>query len=187
MFFAKRPSQASIDRFIRDSRGLPLSYEPADVTNSPSTRWNLDSIVATIGAGRSDFDRARAALRNWRQFDLGWVELFPRRAPIEPGSGVAVLVRHVGFWSLNGCRVVTIGEDNESSHVTYGTLTNHAESGQERFEVFMSQGSGEVTFRIQAVSRPRAALARLGYPVVRRLQARFRADSVEAMRRATAG
>ncbi len=66
----------------------------------------------------------------------------------------------------------------------YGTLTNHAENGEELFEVFLDTQTDDVIYRIRAVSRPQAALARMGYPVVRHLQARFRRDSAAAMRRA---
>ena len=41
-----------------------------------------------------------------------------------------------------------------------------------------------VTYRIRATSWPNAALAHLGQPIVRRLQARFRRDSLAAMARA---
>jgi hypothetical protein len=45
-------------------------------------------------------------------------------------------------------------------------------------------------YRIKAISWPRAAAARVGYPIVRLLQARFRRDSAAALqisvRRATA-
>lgn len=44
--------------------------------------------------------------------------------------------------------------------------------------------SGEVIYRIRTVSRPRALLARLGYPYTRLLQARFRRDSIPGMRQA---
>ena len=43
----------------------------------------------------------------------------------------------------------------------------------------------EVMYRIRATSWPQAALARVGQPFVRVLQARFRRDSGAAMRRAT--
>jgi hypothetical protein len=79
--------------------------------------------------------------------DLGWVETFPGHAPVGAGTVVAVLIRHLGFWSLNGARVV---------------------------------------YRLRAASRPRAALARLGKPIVRALQARFRRDSLAAMTRVNA-
>jgi uncharacterized protein (UPF0548 family) len=102
---------------------------------------------------------------------------------------VAVAIRHVGFWSLNGCRVLyQTGDGGQQTFgFAYGTLTNHAESGEEIFEVHFDAGTGDVTYRIRAVSRPRAALARLGYPLTRMLQARFRRDSALAVRRAVAG
>jgi len=99
----------------------------------------------------------------------------------------SALVRHLGFWSLNGCRVVrAVDEPGHRLAVSYGTLINHAESGEELFEVSLDIPTAAVSYRIRAVSRPRAAAALIGYPVARRLQARFRTDSVEAMRRAVA-
>ena len=109
------------------------------------------------------------------------------RAAVVPGTVVAVLVRHLGFWSLNGCRVVygIAGDDSREFGFAYGTLTNHAEIGEEMFTVSLRPRTGEVSYLIRAVSRPRALLARLGYPVTRSLQARFRRDSAIAMTRAT--
>jgi uncharacterized protein (UPF0548 family) len=63
----------------------------------------------------------------------------------------------------------------------YGTLTNHAEHGEELFEVSIDPKTGEVAYRIRAVSWPQALLARMGYPLVRHMQARFRRDSAAAM------
>ncbi|PYS27408.1 MAG: DUF1990 domain-containing protein, partial [Acidobacteria bacterium] len=60
----------------------------------------------------------------------------------------------------------------------------HAEMGEEIFQISISPGSEEVSYRIRAASRPRAALARIGYPITRLLQSRFRRDSIAAMRRA---
>jgi len=59
------------------------------------------------------------------------------RPHIEAGTNVAVLIRHLGHWSLNGARVLdyTDQPDRQSVAFTYGTLTNHAESGEELFEV----------------------------------------------------
>ena len=69
--------------------------------------------------------------------------------------------------------------------LSYGTLTNHAEAGEELFEVFIDPQTDEVKYRIRATSWPRATLARLGQPIVRALQARFRSHSLAAMKRAT--
>jgi uncharacterized protein (UPF0548 family) len=50
---------------------------------------------------------------------------------------VAVLIRHLRFWSLNGARVLcNVGGAGDDGRFVfaYGTLTNHAESGEELFD-----------------------------------------------------
>ena len=188
MFLLHRPSLKDVERFLSESRDLPLSYEPVGLARARRQGFVLDEQVAVLGSGDAVFARATAALLEWRQFELGWVELVPRPASISPGTVVAVMVRHLGFWSLNGCRVVyQIGVPGDREFgCAYGTLTNHAESGEEIFRVSIHPETGEVSYTIRAVSKPRATLARLGYPVVRSLQARFRRDSAAAVRRAVA-
>ena len=188
MFLARRPSTGDIDRFLDDSRERPLSYGPIGLVRERPRDGRFDEQVVAIGRGEADFDRARAALMAWKHFELGWVELFPRQAGVEVGTVVAVLIRHLGVWSLNGARVLYCvgGADGEARvGFAYGTLTNHAESGEELFEVFVDSRTGDVMYRIRAVSRPQALLARVGQPIVRLLQARFRRDSAAAMKRAT--
>jgi len=188
MFLTRRPSRLAIDRFLHDSQELPLSYGPIGIVRGETVRHDLDEAIVAIGNGKADFERARTALIAWKQFDIGWVETFPRDAPVEVGTVVAVLIRHFGFWSLNGCRVLyRVGclDDNARFGFAYGTLTNHAEAGEELFEVFVDPQTDDVIYRIRATSWPRATLARIGYPIVRVLQARFRRHSVEAMQRAT--
>jgi uncharacterized protein (UPF0548 family) len=188
MFLAKRPSRATIDRFLRDSQELPLSYSPVGIVRAESARDDLDEELVAIGRGDTDFARARAALMAWKQFDIGWVETFPRHAPVAVGTVVAVLIHHLGFWSLNGCRVLYgVGslDDVGRYGFAYGTLTNHAEAGEELFEVFVDPQTDNVMYRIRATSWPQATLARIGQPIVRVLQARFRRQSGAAMKRAT--
>ena len=186
MFLAQRPSPRDIDRFLDASRDLPLSYAPVGLARTGAPGFRVDEEVVAIGTGDAAFACATAALTEWRHFDLGWVELHPRQAGIADGTAVAVAIRHFGFWSLNGCRVVYSTSDPRQSTFgfAYGTLTNHAEGGEEIFEVRLDPATGQVTYRIRAVSRPRAALAQLGYPLTRMLQARFRRDSAAAVRRA---
>jgi uncharacterized protein (UPF0548 family) len=188
MFLARRPSRETIDRFLLDSQDLPLSYGPIGIVTAETARHALDEAIVVIGRGETDFARARAALIAWKQFDIGWVETFPRRAPVAVGTVVAVLIRHLGFWSLNGCRVLySVGSLDDAARFgfAYGTLTNHAEAGEELFEVFIDPQTDEVIYRIRAISWPQATLARLGQPIVRALQARFRRQSAAAMKRAT--
>ena len=187
MFLAHRPGARVIEEFIQDSQSLPLSYDQIGVAKQSPSDFRIDETSAKIGRGKFAFERAKLALHEWRHFELGWVEIFPKNASIEPATTVAVLVHHFGFWSLNGCRVVyELGDrpDDTSFGFAYGTLTNHAEMGEEIFQVSISPESEEVSYRIRAASRPRAALARIGYPITRLLQSRFRRDSIGAMQRA---
>lgn len=184
MFLLQRPSKATIDRFLDRSRELPMSYVPTGILNEPSAARRVDEQVVVIGHGDADFQRARTALLTWKHFDLGWVEAFPDRLRIEAGTNVAVLIRHLGFWSLNGARVLDCADraDSQSVAFTYGTLTNHAESGEELFEVWLDPQSGHVIYKIRAVSWAQSPLAWIGQPIVRLLQAKFRKDSATVMR-----
>jgi uncharacterized protein (UPF0548 family) len=188
MFLVRRPSPEHIDRFLRESQVLPLSYSPTGIVKATTVRKDFDEATVVIGHGEAAFERARAALIAWKQFDIGWVETFPRHAPVAVGTVVAVLIRHLGFWSLNGCRVLYgVGGPDDVARFgfAYGTLTNHAESGEELFEVFIDPLTDQVIYRIRAVSRPQATLARVGQPIVRVLQERFRDHSAAAMKDAT--
>ena len=187
MFLARRPSQRVLAEFLDQSGHLPLSYDPIGIARQSPPGFNADLTSTVIGHGRQTFERARIALAEWRHYEMGWVELFPRGASIDVGSVVAVLVQHLGFWSLNGCRVVYGMGDRQSGSsfgFAYGTLSNHAELGEEIFEVMLEPESDEVIYRIQAVSKPHAALAWIGYPIARYFQERFRRDSTSALRRA---
>lgn len=185
MFLLQRPSAAAIRRFLDASRDLPLSYAPPGLLDRPITAGHLDEQLVTIGHGHRDFERAREALTNWKHFDIGWVEAFPDQPVLEAGVVVAVLIRHLGFWSLNGARVLpglTDDRNNQSFGYAYGALTNHAECGEERFDVRLDPSTGDVTYGLRAISWPQSPVAWIGQPIVRHLQARFRRDSAAAMR-----
>ena len=186
MFSLLRPSPQRIERFLDAARELPLSYAPVGLAQRGDEGFSVDEHIAVVGSGGAAFTRAATALAEWRHFEVGWVELFPKLASLAPGTVVAVLARHVGFWSLNGCRIVyTIGTPTGPEFgFAYGTLTNHAESGEEIFEIRRSPETGEISYRVRAVSRQRAALAKLGSPVARALQRGFRRDSARALTRA---
>lgn len=188
MFLLWRPSPRRIERFLLESRDLPVSYHPVGLVKDADPHAGFDEAAVVVGHGVAAFERARAALLAWRQFDIGWVEAFPPNAPVAVGTDVAVLIRHLGFWSLNGARVLYIvGGDADASRFgyAYGTLTNHAESGEELFEVSLDPRTGDVTYLIRATSWPQAVVARAGQPIVRMLQQRFRDHSAAAMVRAT--
>jgi uncharacterized protein (UPF0548 family) len=190
MFLARRPTPYEIERFLHDSHELPLSYGPIGIVTANTVHRRLDEATVAVGRGAADFERARAGLAGWKHFDIGWVQTFPRQAPVTAGTVVAVVIRHFGFWSINGCRVLyDVGSPTDAARFgfAYGTLTNHAESGEELFEVFIDPQTQDVVYRIRAISWPQSALTRVGQPIVRALQARFRRDSVAAIANATRG
>jgi uncharacterized protein (UPF0548 family) len=68
------------------------------------------------------------------------LELHPPAAAVREGSTVLVVARHLGFWSMNPCRVVHVFEAQGRTSrfgFSYGTLEGHAECGEERFVVEM--------------------------------------------------
>ena len=153
----------------------------------PPRGYTLDHNRIELGTGEEVFARAVAALKRWEMFNIGWLELLWPEAPIEEGTTVAVLTHHLGFWSLNACRIVVVIDEQGPARdygFIYGTLPDHAERGQERFTVEWHRDTGRVFYDILAFSHPNKLLARLGYPFTRVLQKRFARDSMQAMLRA---
>jgi uncharacterized protein (UPF0548 family) len=132
-----------------------------------------------LGSGEDVFRRAVEGLTAWEQYPPVWTEILGGRA--ELGAVVVARLCTLGLWSLNPCRVVEATVDARIARVSIETLEGHAECGEERFSVLLKD-DGEVVYEITAVSKPYAALARLGGPVVRRLQHRFRVESHRALR-----
>ncbi len=185
MLSLRKPSVGALRRFLAAQRELPFSYDAVGATaGTPPAGYVVDRTRIRLGEGEPVFRAAVAALRRWEQFRLGWVEAWPSDARILAGEVVAVMGRAVGVWWLNACRVVyVVDEAGPASKFgfAYGTLPGHVESGEERFLVEWDRSDGGVWFDILAFSRPNHVLARLGYPVVRRLQRRFGRDSAAAM------
>jgi len=96
-----------------------------------------------------------------------------------------VLAHHLGIWSLNACRIVSVIEEEDERRFgfIYGTLPDHAERGQEQFTVSWQRSDDSVWYDILAYSRPNQLLSRIGYPITRLLQKRFARDSMRAMKR----
>ena len=190
MFLIAEPSESRIAEFIERQRNSPFSYAEIGATrnNEPPVNYNVDHNRARLGFGREAYDQAVAAIRHWKMFDFSWLKLFPDNAPIETGSAVAIVVRHFGFWSLNAARIVYVLEETsetvEKYGFAYGTLSEHAESGEERFSVEYHKSDQSVWYDLYAFSRPYNFFARLGYPASRMLQKQFAVESKAAMQRA---
>ena len=190
----RKPSNQSLQRFLESQRSLPFTYESVGGTvpgGEHPAGFTVDRQTVVLGIGREVFQAARRGIEAWAQFDLGWCEAWPRETPIRSGEIVAVVARSMGLWWTNATRIVyVVDEPVESTEgvvtkfgFAYGTLPGHVEMGEELFLIEWDQVTDAVTYAILAFSRPRHPLARLGRPLVRRLQMRFREDSAAAMQR----
>jgi uncharacterized protein (UPF0548 family) len=190
MLSLARPSSEAIRRFLAGQAGRPFSFpEVGRTRDDPPAGYAVDHRRARLGEGRAAFEAACAALRRWEMFHLGWVQLCWPDAPIEPGTAVGILARAGGLWWLNACRIVYVLDEPGPPRrfgLAYGTLADHAETGEERFTVEW-RDDDSVWYDLLAFSRPRHWLARLGYPLTRRTQKRFALDSLAAMTAAVRG
>lgn len=141
-----------------------------------------------VGRGEADFAAGLAALRAWEMFPRPWTRVFPAEVPPVEGRNFAVVIRAVGRYWLNAVRIVYLVDDAgplRRAGFAYGTLADHAEVGEERF-VLEHTPDGTVWYELSSFSRPRHWLARLGWPLTRRLQRRFAHDSFQALAAAIA-
>ena len=186
MITFRPPKAVSLLRLFDEHREAPFSYPEVGATRGELPRgYDVDQARVCVGHGDDAFDRARAALRDWAHFSLPWVRLSAEGQPA-PGTLAAVMVCVHGLWWTNLTRVIYLDDDVDRFTFAYGTLALHAECGEERFEIEIDRGTGEVTYSLLAFSKPHHALARMGRVWVRRMQARFRKGSCDAVRRATA-
>jgi uncharacterized protein (UPF0548 family) len=193
-----RPGTGAARAFVERHARTPASFvphpgPPGTGPDGPAPPgFDLDRRRVRLGAGEAGFAAACDAVRRWRPFDLGWVELVPADSSLAVGTVVATRIRACGLWWLNPCRVVAVEDETAADGVagrrfgfTYATLEGHVERGEERFRVELDRGGG-VWYELAAVSRPAHWLTRIGYPWVRRLQRRFAVDSLAVMARAVA-
>src|SRR5215211_1525943 len=101
MIFLRRPSSAALRQILDSQAPLAFTYPNVGATRTsapPPAGYVVDQTRAELGRGSEVFERAREALRRWRQFQLGWLEAFPAETPIRAGETVVVLARVFGLW-----------------------------------------------------------------------------------------
>jgi uncharacterized protein (UPF0548 family) len=188
MLLFRKPSPATIRDFLAAQAKLDLTYTAVGATAAVTPPgYTVDRTRIRLGEGEKVFQEAKAALQRWEHFRLGWVEAWPPETPVQAGQVVAVVARTFSLWWLNACRILYVEDEAEKFGFAYGTLPDHAESGEERFQIEWDRRDGSVWYDIVAFSRPRHFLARLGYPFTRIIQKRFARDSAAAMGKAVDG
>lgn len=185
MWSLTKPTLRALDAFLDDQAPREHSYPEVGFSNDRTTPagYDLDHNRVQIGEGREAFDKASAAIREWIMFPRPWTEIYPPRSPIEAGIVVVILFHLFGLWWKSSCRIVYVIDEPRRFGFAYGTLPGHVEIGEERFSVEWRE-DGTVWYDIRAFSRPRYWLARLGYPLSRRMQRRFVRGSQAAMTQA---
>jgi uncharacterized protein (UPF0548 family) len=185
VFRLSAPSNDEIRCFFLGQKDSGFSYpEVGASARAAPTGYNVDHNRIQLGKGEDTWQRAANAIRAWKMFSMPWVSLHWPSAPLQIGTDVAVSVQHSGFFSLNACRIVFVVDEESPLKrfgFAYGTLAEHAESGEERFTIEWNRDDDRVWYDILAFSRPKQMLARLGYPLSRSLQKRFAEGSKAAM------
>jgi len=178
-----KPSVPAIRRFLASQADSSFSYPEVGCTLGVlPAGYNVDRHRVQLGEGPDAFDAACGLLRAWQMFRLGWVSVAESDCPIEAGCVVGILARIGLVWTLNACRIVeVVNEPSRRCGFAYGTLADHVEQGEERFLIERDEDDA-VWFDILAVSRPACWYAKVGYPITRHCQHRFRVDSANAMR-----
>lgn len=192
MFLLNKPSDENICAFIAQQSGSAVSYEAVGATRSDAAPpgFTVDHNRLCLGSGAETFRKASEAIRHWQMFNMPQAQLCWPDTPIEAGRNVAVVFHHFGLWSMNAARIVYVLEerdDIEKFGFAYGTLLDHAESGEERFSVEWNHADNSVHYDLFAFSKPQHPLAKLATPLARRLQRRFVRASQAAMFRAVNG
>lgn len=189
MFTLTEPSAEVIRNFIANQAKAPFSYAEVGATNSVlPTGYTIDHNRIQLGQGAEVFERGVAALKQWRQFDLGWVVIVPRGVKLEPDAVVAVKARSGVLWSLSAARVIYLVDEAEPIRrfgFAYGTLQDHVERGEERFLIEWNKKDDTVWYDILAFSQPRHPMVRMGFLYARLLQKRFARESLLVMRSAS--
>jgi len=185
MFRITEPTDSDVAKFISSQRNLDFTYAEVGATiNKPPAGYTVDNNRVLLGNGERIYSAAVAVLKEWKQFDLGWLAVVPRGVQTEVGEMVVVKARALGTWSLNATRVIFVIDEPKRFGYAYGTLPGHIECGEERFLIeWLNDDS--VWYDILAFSRPRHPLVRASYPFARMLQKKFARESMRRVKELT--
>ena len=188
MFFAHRPSDARVRERLAPLAQAAFTHGIEGLTRGPIQqppgRFRLDVFRCELGHGEAVYARAVEGLRSFSNYPA----TFTRVVRLSPGFGVGTVfgtvASHFGFASMQPCRIAFLIDEPEEKRFGYGlgTLPGHVLSGEECFVVWLDEGSESVQYEIRVLSRPATFSARVGRPLTRRVQRRFRQESHAAMR-----
>ena len=188
MFSWSEPGTEAVRQFLAAEVDQPYTYAEVGSTRGWLTAASAPRVRGyhsrlhreQLGQGRPLFERAKAGLKQWRQFSLNWTVLCWPYLRIVEGEVFAVLAFHFGFWSMNAARIVYVIDEAHRFGFGYGTLPGHAYRGEERF-LIEHKPDNTVWYEVASFSRPNHWLVKLGGPAAWRVQRRFGPASAEAL------
>ena len=166
----------------------PLTYDEVGATRSGplADGFAHSEHEAAVGRGQEAFDRAVAAVFDWRAQRAVGLRVRATGPASQPGTVVVLTAGAARLGYDIPCRVVWAQTTGRTQGFGYGTLPGHPESGEEAF-VVEQQDDGAVVFRTRVFSRLASPLARLGGPVSRAVQQAALARYDTAIRQAARG
>ena len=166
-----RPTELDVEHLLARVAAENLTYTGPPVADGdphlPGYRYG--GHVQELGDCAGVFERAKEALRRWDAHHQLGAAVAPVDAPLALGADVVVTLKLGPAYMLAPCRIVSVADGADRFGFSYATLPGHPERGEEAFHVERAP-DGRVSFRVQVVSRPALALARLGGPFTRVVQ-----------------
>ena len=179
-----KPRESEVQKMLDGQKHLSLTYPEVGVTRGgviPSG-YGTDKVVAEIGRGAECFAKSVTLMKNWAEYGLNWIEVFPHGAELKADSVVVVAAFFVGLWSLNACRVIYVIDEETRFGFGYGTLPDHAEIGEERFLIEWNKDTDVVSYEILVFSNPSRWYYWLVFPLHRYAQDKFRRESIKVIK-----
>jgi uncharacterized protein (UPF0548 family) len=160
---------AALVEIARTAENASPTYSDVGATLKPSlpTGFRHDRYEIALPNRPDAFERGAEGLRQWAAHRGAGLTVEPHEPPAE-GTTVAVAAPVGPLTAVAVCRIVALVDEADRYGFAYGTLPGHPERGEEAFLV--ERGTGGVTFRVVAFSKPAELLARLGGPVTRAIQ-----------------
>ena len=158
-------------------------------TNAKKTKsyyYAIDETKVLLGSnGDVDYEKAKSALKSWKQFQLGWTEV-DEATRVRKGQKVCVMIQPFPrVWLLNPLEITYVSEEKKKSYsFAHTTLQGHLLAGEEKFTVEKDLQNDRVYFKVETFSKPDHILAKVMYPAVRALQKIFGAHAGFEMKKA---
>lgn len=150
-----------------------------------SCYYAIDETKVLLGTnGDVDYEKAKSALKSWKQFQLGWTEV-DEATRVRKGQKVCVMIQPFPrVWLLNPLEITYVSEEKKKSYsFAHTTLQGHLLAGEEKFTVEKDL-KNRVYFKVETFSKPDHILAKVTYPAVRALQKIFGAHAGFEMKKA---